>query len=187
MSQILHVYSLDLAELQAVIGSEDEKLLNRILARGRDHLLVTLPSEDQDGHVERNKDALRAILAGGLFEEQLAEHYVEALELICDELASDGGDVQFRFGDKYLPFVIEDLATSMMGEDPFPDTPGLAASINAAEWNGWGHMSKKDCAEELEEYAGYTPDDPNDLGSWVVAWLRESKAADKDLIGFWGG
>lgn len=45
MSQISHVYLVDLAELATVIGSKDEQLLNRILAKGRDHLLATLPSE----------------------------------------------------------------------------------------------------------------------------------------------
>ncbi|GAB3212421.1 DUF7691 family protein [Nocardia tengchongensis] len=185
MSQILHVYFLDLAELEAVVGSKDEKLLDRILKRSR--LSVTFRSTGQDNHVERNKTALRAIFAGGPFEEGLAENYIEALELICDALAADGGDVQFRFGDRYLPEALEDLATSMMGEDPFPSVPGLAASFNAAERNGWGYMSKESCAEELEEWAGHVPDGPDDLDGYLIDWLRESKTAGKDIIGFWGG
>ncbi|MFE1596997.1 hypothetical protein [Nocardia sp. NPDC058705] len=187
MSQILHVYFLDLAELQAVTGSKDEQLQDRILGRGHDCFSRNSPSADRDGHVVRNREALRAIFAGGPFESQLAEHYIDALELICDELSSDGGAVEFRFGDRYLPTAIEDLATSMMGEDPFPGIVGLASSINVAERNGWGYMSTEDCAAELEEWEDYVPEEPDDLGSFVVDWLREAIAADKGIIGFWGG
>lgn len=177
MSRILHVYFIDLPELGAVIGSHDEILLNRILSSG---LARTMKGQ-------QSEVALRAIFAGGPFESDLAEHYIDALQLICANIAADSGDVQFRFGDPYLPEALEDLATNMMGEDPFPSVPGLAASFNAAERNGWGYLSKESCAEELEEWAGHVPDGPDDLDGYLIDWLRESKTAGKDIIGFWGG
>ncbi|MFD6358203.1 DUF7691 family protein [Nocardia tengchongensis] len=178
MSRILHVYLVDLAELEAVVGSKDDGLLNQVLAGGR--LSVTFQISDQEGHIERNKDALRTIFAGGPFDEDRAEHYVEALELICRQLGPYVGDVNFRFGNGSLPSVIEDLATGMMGKAPFPMT----------EWNGWGFMSKKACAKEVRQWERRVAKDPdylNGYGEPIADWLRESKTAKKDLIGFWGG
>ncbi|WP_297626801.1 DUF7691 family protein [Nocardia sp.] len=200
MSHALHVYLVDRAKLEAVVGSNNNKLLNRVLEGGPPwrrmlsrlipplgrqaedsrRLSITFQISDQDGHVERNKAALRTIIAGGPFDEERAGNYVEALELICRQLGPYVGDATFWFGNDDLPFVIEDLATGMVGQPPFPKS----------ERNGWGVMSKKSCTEELEYWEGKVAEDPDysdGYGELVVEWLRASKAANKDLIGFWGG
>ncbi|MFE3257112.1 hypothetical protein ACFXPS_16775 [Nocardia sp. NPDC059091] len=50
-------------------------------------------------------------------------------------------------------------------------------------------MSKEDRAEELNHWESRLAEDPDycdGYGRRIADWLRESKAADKDLIGFWG-
>lgn len=190
VSSTLNIYLVDLAELVAVVGSEDNERLDRILAWEPDALLLGFDADDRDDHVERNKDALRKIFAGGPFVDDDAEHYVEALELICEELGGPPfSGARFRFGSGDLPSIIEELASGMMEEDPFPDAPDLAESIEIAEGNGWGHMSKEDCAEELDHWERAVAEDPDycaPFGPRIVEWLRRSKEVEKDLIGFWG-
>ncbi|MFF2392152.1 hypothetical protein [Nocardia sp. NPDC058114] len=189
MSRILHVYLVDLAELAAEISSRDENLLNRILALKPEELSATCDRDDDVNPGELNTHALRAIFAGGPFDEEHAEGYVVALKLICDQLGPYIGDVGFYFRDD-LPTPIEMLTTGMMEEDPFPGTPSLAESFGFAEDHGWGHMSREDCAEELEHWESAVADDPNcynGFGTPIVEWLRASKKAGKDLIGFWAG
>ncbi|MGW4632144.1 DUF7691 family protein [Nocardia sp. NPDC004415] len=180
-ARTLHVYLVDLAEVRAVIGSHDEQRLSRVLAAAP---AASLGNDDR--RAARSEQALRAIFAGGPFTADFAEYYIDALESICDELSEDGGEVEFRLTDPHLPFAIECLATNLTNLDPFPDIPGLASSFNRARWNGWGHLSNQECASELEQWANYIPGD-DDLGDHLVEWLRMSKAADKDLIGFWSG
>ncbi|MGV9664461.1 DUF7691 family protein [Nocardia niigatensis] len=199
MSQILRVYLADFDELEAVIGSGNEELLNRILDGGspwRRTLARLIPPlgrrvqhaprlstswhlSDQAGHVERNKSALRTIFAGGPYEKSHAANYVEAMELICRQLGPTIGDVAYRGSTDDLPDLIDQLATSMMWEPPFPATDG---------YSGWGVSGKEYAAEELECWEDEVAEDPdcaNGYGAPVVEWLRASIAANKDLIGFW--
>ncbi|MFD3707186.1 hypothetical protein ACFWUP_28960 [Nocardia sp. NPDC058658] len=194
MSHILHVYLVDLAEVEAVIGSKDEKFLNRLIAElSDDH-------DPADGCCEpcdlpdcagpdceecdpcedaRHPRALRTIFDGGPFDEDHADAYISALELICADIGRDIGDASFWFGYDGLPDEILSLATDMDGEDPFPFTDS----------NGWGHIDKESCAEQLAEWETIAagPDDHGGYADCIVEWFRESKAADKDLVGFWAG
>ncbi|WP_157535405.1 DUF7691 family protein [Nocardia inohanensis] len=193
MSHILHVYLVDLAELESVIGSKDEKFLNRLLAEVSQH-------DPEDGCCERcdvpdcqdpeceecelcedarYPQALRAVFEGGPFDENNAEAYVDALESICDELGPSIGDVNFWFGYEGLPDEILDLAGGMNGEGPLPCT----------EWNGWGHIDKESCARGLAEWEAIAagPDDRGGYAGPIAEWFRAAKEADKDLIGFWAG
>lgn len=193
MSHILQVYLVDLADLEAVIGSGDEEFLRRLLADLPEH-----DAEDEccepcgDPECEgaeceecylcedaQAPHALRAIFAGGPYTESHAHAYVSALESICAELGSGIGDVSFWFGYDGLPDVILSLAADMDGQGPFPST----------EENGWGHIGKQSCAEQLAEWEAIAagPDDHGGYADDIVEWFRESKAADKDLIGFWAG
>ncbi|WKG08255.1 hypothetical protein QX204_24765 [Nocardia sp. PE-7] len=190
MSSTLNVYLLNLADLTAVVGSADEKLLDQILTSEPEVLLLGFERDDQDDHVERNKEALRKILAGGPFEEEHAAHYGEALQLICEELAGPGySGVEFVWWDEGLPSVVETLASSMDDEDPFPNAPALAESLSVSEDNGWGHLSAKECIEilghGLEQQLAEDPDYLDGYGEPILVWLRESRTSGKDLIGFW--
>ncbi|MFI6867721.1 hypothetical protein [Nocardia sp. NPDC050406] len=191
MSHTLNVYLLDLTELEAVIGSKDDAFLDR--------LLVDVPQHDPEDDCCDPCDqpdcegpdcedcylcedaalplALRAIFAGGPFNENHAHAYVSALESICADLGNSVGETNFWFGYDGLPDVIVSLATNMDGEDPFPST----------EDNGWGHIDKESCAEQLPEWEALAASPDNDYADTIVEWFRESTMANKDLIGFWFG
>ncbi|WP_040795193.1 hypothetical protein [Nocardia higoensis] len=75
-------------------------------------------------------------------------------------------------------FLVEELATDMAHQDPFPDTRALAACLHLAEGGGWGHVSKEDCAEMADEWEtglGEEPDDRDWFGQPIADWVRESK------------
>ncbi|MGV9662910.1 DUF7691 family protein [Nocardia niigatensis] len=192
MSHILHVYLVDLAEVEAVIGSKDEEFLGRLLAE--------LPKHDPgDGCCEpcdaadcegadceecyrcedaQHPQALQAIFAGGPFEEDHADAYISALELICEDLGPYIGDASFWFGYKGLPEEILSLASDMDG-DLFPFTDST----------GWGHIGKESCAELLPEWEANAagPDDHGGYAAPLATWFRRSVTEKKDLIGFWAG
>ncbi|MET9486631.1 hypothetical protein [Nocardia sp. NPDC006630] len=163
MSHILHVYLADLDELAAVIGSRDERLLNRVLAK--------LPDPAGLGPV-----LVREIVEGGPFRHETSKLYVEALELICAELGSYLDDVGFRF--TYAPDDIIELAHEEFDAGPWPEP----------EDAGWGAWGKESAAEWLAELEADDDGDDDDDGytEHRLMWLRASKEANKDLIGFWG-
>ncbi|MEU0540423.1 hypothetical protein ABZ319_11165 [Nocardia sp. NPDC005978] len=193
MSHFLNVYLLDLIELEAVIGSGNEEFLGRLLAEAPDHdpecgFCEPCESSDCEGpdceECEYCEDAqlphaLRTIFAGGPFNEVYAHAYVAALESICQELGTSAGEVNFWFGYDGLPDVILTLASSMDGRDPFPYT----------EDNGWGHIGKQGCADQLAEWETIAagPDDHGGYADSIVEWFRQSTSDKKDLIGFWAG
>ncbi|MFJ9365879.1 hypothetical protein ACIRRA_15885 [Nocardia sp. NPDC101769] len=186
------MYLADLTELEAVIGSNDEEFLNRLLATLPDHdpddgCCEPCESPDCEGadceecyrcEEAQHPQALRTIFAGGPLDEDYAHAYVSALELICENLGRGIGGVNFWFGYKGLPDVILDLASDMDG-DPFPSTDS----------NGWGHLGKESCAELLAKWEAIAagPDDHGGYADCIVEWFRQSTAAEKDLIGFWAG
>lgn len=193
MSHFLNVYLVDLVELEAVIGSKDEEFLNRLLVDLPDHdpaagCCELCDPSDCEGpdceecfHCEdaQHPQALRTIFAGGPFDEDHAHAYISALELICQDLGTSAGETSFWFGYDGLPDVILSLASNMDGEDPFPST----------EDNGWGHIDKESCAEQLPHWETLAagPDNHGDYTDSIVEWFRESATAKKDLIGFWAG
>ncbi|MGW4125734.1 hypothetical protein [Nocardia sp. NPDC004711] len=67
----------------------------------------------------------------------------------------------------------------------------IHASQDSAGRNGnqgvWDRTHER--TEELNHWESRLAEDPDcrdGYGRGIVEWLRESKAADKDLIGFWG-
>ncbi|MGX1805727.1 DUF7691 family protein [Nocardia sp. NPDC055321] len=159
MSRIMHLYLLDLAELKAVIGSKDEELLIRILAG---------PLDDTDTQL------FHAIIQGGPFDPEEAEGYVDALEIICRAI---GGEY---IHDKNFWFSRRDF-------DHYELVNGLndGSLLPQAEYSGWGYWSKEENAEELA--ALEEEDDLDDDPYGLIECMRESVAANKDLICFWGG
>ncbi|MGV9412509.1 DUF7691 family protein [Nocardia sp. NPDC003693] len=192
MSHILHVYLVDLAEIEAVIGSKDEEFLERLLAELPNHdpsegCCEPCDAADCEGaeceecyrcEDAQHPQALQAIFAGGPFEENHADDYVSALELVCEDLGPYIGDVNFWFGYKRLPEEILSLASDMDG-DLFPFTDSC----------GWGSIGKESCAELLPEWEANAagPDDHGGYADPLATWFRRSVTEKKDLIGFWAG
>ncbi|WP_455749853.1 DUF7691 family protein [Nocardia tengchongensis] len=166
---MLHVYLVDVDVLTAVIGSKDEKLLRRVLGK----------FPDQAG---LGPALVREIFEGGPFQPERAKLYVEALELICGELGRFVGDTDFRFSS--APDDILELAHERRDAGPWPESDGA----------GWGSWDKESCAELLAELLGEVEDDEyyeddeyeDEYVELRLEWLRASKKANKDLIGFWG-
>ncbi|WP_433566844.1 DUF7691 family protein [Nocardia sp. CA-151230] len=180
MSRALTVYAVDLDDLVAVIGSNDEETLNQYLA----HLPEThdprccVKGITSCEWVDPN--VFRAIFAGGPFQVEYAEDYVKALEVICRSLGPSVYDMEFHF--RSAPDDIVELATEMNLDGPFPQ----------AEWRGWGSWAKEGCAEELAELEADGDDEPTDYDDSDYAFHRlnllyASKRTDKDLIGFFSG
>ncbi|MGV9411084.1 DUF7691 family protein [Nocardia sp. NPDC003693] len=173
MGHILHVYLVDEAELKAVIGSKDEAFLNRLLAKNSRELAVTFDLDDQEAHIGNVRTALRTIFAGGPFEEEHAEEYTEALELICADLGPYIDDLLFHWDGDMI---------DLLYDRPFEDL------LPRPEWNGCSSQDKKYNIETIDEWIAEQEAEID----WAevdqqIRWMYESKCANRDLIYFWGG
>ncbi|WP_063006285.1 DUF7691 family protein [Nocardia salmonicida] len=166
MGHIMHAYLVDWAELKAIIGSNNEKLLDQ---------LHSYECERQDAQV------FRAIIEGGPFDPDRAEDYVDALESICEAIGGEFIiDVGFRFSN-------DDF-------DEYELVNGLndGSILPMAEGGGWGYRSKAACAEAFEETDddneyGYVDEDEDEYDDpySVTECMRAAWEAKKDLVCFW--
>lgn len=158
----MSLYVVDLAELKAVIGSNDAELRDRVL---------TELSEYHDPQV------LRAIIAGGPFDENKAVDYFGALESICEVIGGKGVyNCEFRFGND--DFDHTELVDRLNDGRILPQSDGA----------GWGYWSFEDCTSTLADFEEEGYPDEEDEDPYLPIWcLREASDTQKDLVGFWAG
>ncbi|MFJ9371544.1 hypothetical protein ACIRRA_45145 [Nocardia sp. NPDC101769] len=195
MGSIMNVYLVDIATVEAAIGSKDDALFEAITKHWHD------AGEEDDrecgcGGVKLDaRSALRAVINGGPYDEDCGYAYLEACESICAHFGEDIDQEVFHHSfQRTLDEAFGELGMWDEGRIDLLYSFREHHGLPDPEWADGGSWSKEYCAEELEQWNNSDPAVRATLGEYVlrdvesrVNWMRASKAADKDIMVFWAG
>lgn len=188
---------VDLDVLHASVGSQDDKLRRMIGGRFKQHLDF---DDSQFDHVTDEggpgiRDAIRAVIEGGPFDEQYGFMYGYAYKWICEFHGRflDNSDFSpMRAG--WLETVDEGLkalgvsAVSVTGLSyGGPPAPIPSSGMES----GCGEWSFEECQKALEQWEAATDEAKSDLDPYVLEaaqsameWCRISATAGRGVAGF---
>ncbi|GAA1114546.1 DUF7691 family protein [Nocardiopsis metallicus] len=197
MSFALTPYVVDLDVLHASVGSNDDKLRRMIGGRFKQHLDF---DDSQFDHVTDEggpsiRDAIRAVIEGGPFDERYGFMYGYAYKWICEFHGRflDNSDFSpMRAG--WLETVDEGLkelgvsAVSVTGLSyGGPPSPIPSSGIES----GCGEWSLEECQKALEQWEAVTDEAKSDLDPYVLEaaqsameWCRTAATVGRGVAGF---
>ncbi|GAA0988215.1 hypothetical protein GCM10009551_042740 [Nocardiopsis tropica] len=197
MSYSLTTYVVDLDVLHASVGSKDDKLRRMIGGRFKQHLSGF---DDQFSHVSDEggpsiRDAIRAVIEGGPFDEQYGFVYGYAYKWIC---AFHGRSL---FNNDFSPMRsgwletvdkgLAELGVTAVGVEEFSfgcvPSPLPAPELEPC----YGEWSLTECRKALEQWEAATDEgkaalDPSVLSAAesCMDWCRTAVAAGRGVAGF---
>ena len=197
MSYALTTYVVDLDVLHGSVGSRDDKLRRMIGGRFRQHLAHF---DSQFGHVADAggptiRDAIRAVIEGGPFDDRHGTMYGYAYKWICEfhgRALFNNDFSPMRYG--WLETVdagLNALGVTAVGVEEF-SFGGFPSPIPAPEdLPGYGEWSLTECQKALEQWEAATDERRAALDPYVLSaagscmdWCRAAVAAGRGVAGF---
>ncbi|MCX5207144.1 hypothetical protein OG897_37785 [Streptomyces sp. NBC_00237] len=188
MSYSLSLFLVDPAKVRSVIGSGDDKL--RRMMGGR--FKAEFPRHDDyfASEIEQGAptryDALRAVIAGGPFDERFGFQYGYAYEMVCrfhGRWLDNSGFSPFR--GSWLETVDEGLQQIGVTAVEVTDFNygSLPSELPGPEFVPcYGEWSAEDCQKALAQWEASTPEQRAELDSEVleavetaVGWLKQAR------------
>ncbi|MCP3012124.1 hypothetical protein NGM33_02180 [Nocardiopsis dassonvillei] len=197
MSYALTTYVVDLDVLHGSVGSKDDKLRRMIGGRFRQHLAHFDSQFDHvvDAGGPTVRDAIRAVIEGGPFDDRHGTMYGYAYKWICEfhgRALFNNDFSPMRYG--WLETVdagLKALGVTAVGVEEF-SFGGFPSPIPAPEdLPGYGEWSLTECQKALEQWEAATDEgraalDPAVLSAAesCVDWCRTAVAAGRGVAGF---
>ncbi|CAM5500320.1 hypothetical protein GCM10010329_72920 [Streptomyces spiroverticillatus] len=198
MSYSLSLYLVDPSTVRSAVGSGDDKLRRMIGGRFKSRMAHDdqwFASEIAEGAPTRY-EALRAVIAGGPFEEPSAFQYTYAYQMVCEFHGRFLDNSSFSpFRGSWLEEVEKGMAALGMTAVELTDfSYGSPPSPlpRPVEVPGYGEWSAADCAEALRQWRASTPEQRDRLDDEVlravesvVGWLEAAEAKEgAGVVGF---
>ncbi len=197
MSYALTPYVVDLDVLHSALGSKDDKLRRMIGGRFKKHL--DFDDSQFDSIIEEGgptiRDAIRAVIEGGPFDDRHGTMYGYAYKWICEF----HGRAQFNndfspMRSEWLEVVdegLKDLGVSAISVEEF-SFGGLPSPIPAPDFlPGYGEWSLAECQEALAQWEAATGEAKSSLEPEVLRaaescldWCRNATAAGRGVVAF---
>ena len=197
MSYALTTYVVDLDVLHGSVGSKDDKLRRMIGGRFKQHLAHFDSQFDHivDAGGPTIRDAIRAVIEGGPFDDRHGTMYGYAYKWICEfhgRALFNNDFSPMRYG--WLETVdagLKALGVTAVGVEEF-SFGGAPSPIPAPEdLPGYGEWSLTACQKALEQWEAATDEgraalDPAVLSAAesCVDWCRTASAAGRGVAGF---
>ncbi len=199
MSYALTTYAVDLDVLHGSVGSKDDKLRRMIGGRFKQHLAHFDSQFDHvvDAGGPTIRDAIRAVIDGGPFDDRHGTVYGYAYRWICEfhgRALFNNDFSPMRAG--WLETVdegLDALGVTAVGVEEF-SFGGAPSPIPAPDFlPGYGEWSLTECQKALEQWEAATDErraalDPSVLSAAesCVDWCRAAAAAGRGVAGFFG-
>ncbi|WP_017571257.1 DUF7691 family protein [Nocardiopsis halotolerans] len=197
MSYALTTYVVDLDVLHGSVGSGDDKLRRMIGGRFKRHLAHF---DAQFAHVVDAggpgiRDAIRAVVHGGPFDEQHGTMYGYAYRWICEFhgralFNNDFSPMKFRWLET-VDEGLEELGVTAISVEEFSYSSFPPRLPRPRDLPGYGEWSPTECQKALEQWETVTDErraalDPHVLGAVesCVDWCRTAAAAGRGVAGF---
>jgi hypothetical protein len=197
MSYALTLYVVDLDVLHASVGSQDDKLRRMIGGRFKQHL----DSYDAqfsaliDEGAPTIREAIRAVVEGGPFDDRHGTMYAYAYKWICEFHGRALFNNDFSpMSSGWLETVDEGLESAGVSTVSVEDFSfgGIPAPIPAPDFlPGYGEWSLEDCRKALEQWEAATDEARADLDPGVLQavescmdWCRTATNAKRGVAGF---